>query len=151
MILTVPDPELTPEPDPNPDPDPDPDPGPECSSVQITFEDDAFGNPLPAGTMVNAQWHGVDIHISAVNDKPGHPNQAIIFDSFNPTGGDNDLGGPIGVMETCHMDIELGNLLIIAEDAVDSNSDGLVDDPDDEAKGGIYIFPVNWFSLLFWF
>jgi hypothetical protein len=134
------DPDPEPDPDPESDPDPEPDPEPECESVQITFEDDALGNPLPAGTMVNAQWHGVNIHISAVNDKPGHPNQAIIFDSFNPTGGDNDLGGPNWGVGNLPMDIELGNLLIIAEDAVDSNSDGLVDDPDDEAKGGIIFF-----------
>ncbi len=115
-------------------------PEPECTTIQITFEDDAYGNSLPAGTMVNAQWHGVGIHISAVNDKPGNPNQAIIFDSFNPTGGDNDLGGPLWGNGNIPIDAELGNLLIIAEDAVDSNSDGLVDDPDDEAKGGIIFF-----------
>ena len=140
-----PDPEENPPdeevpPDEENPPDEEVPPGPTCTSVQITFEEDAYGNPLQSGTMVNAQWHGVGIHVSAVNDKPGHPNQAIIFNSFNPTGGDNDLGGPNWGNGNLPMDIELGNLLIIAEDAVDSNSDGIVDDPDDEAKGGIIFF-----------
>ncbi len=118
-------------------------PEPECTTVLITFEEDDLGNPLPAGTMVDSQWHGVDIHISTVNFRPGHPDQAIIFDSLNPTGGDNDLGGPTWGNGNIPDDTVLGNLLIIAEDAVDSNSDGLVDDPDDEAKGGIIFFQSN--------
>jgi len=102
-----------------------------CSSIPITFETDALGGALTAGTVVSSQWHLFDIHISAVNNRASHPDEVIIFDSNNPTGGDLDLGGP------------WGNILIIAEDNVDSNGDGLVDDPDDEAKGGIIIFYSN--------
>jgi len=140
----------------NPDPEEDPlieeDPPieeeppieePVCAPVLITFEEDDLGNPLPAGTMVSGQWHGVDVHISAVNFKPGHPDKGIIFDSLNPTGGDSDLGGPTWGNGNIPADAVLGNLLIIAEDAVDSNSDGLVDDPDDEAKGGIIFFETS--------
>ena len=50
-------------------------------------------------------------------------NAALMFDATctgGCTGGDNDLFKP-----------ELGNILIMAEDLVDSNSDGLIDDPDD--------------------
>jgi hypothetical protein len=113
-----------------------------CSSIPITFEMDALGGPLAAGTVVSTQWHLFDIHISAVNNKAGHPNEVIIFDSNNPTGGDWDLGSP---WDTGNLpsDTDLGNLLIIAEDLVDSNGDGLVDDPDDEAKGGTIIFQSN--------
>jgi len=102
-----------------------------CSSITITFETDILGNSLAAGTVVSSQWHLFDIHISAYNNKAGHPDKVIIFDSNNPTGGDSDLGGP------------WGNILIIAEDDVDSDGDGLVDDPDDEAKGGTIIFYSN--------
>jgi len=102
-----------------------------CSSITITFETDVLGNPLAAGTEVGSQWHLFDIHISAVNNRASHPDKVIIFDSNNPTGGDWDLGGP------------WGNILIIAEDDVDSDGDGLVDDPDDEAKGGTIIFYSN--------
>ena len=102
-----------------------------CSSIPITFETDVLGEALPAGTEVGSQWHLFDIHVSAVNNRASHPDKVIIFDSSNPTGDDWDLGGP------------WGNILIIAEDDVDANGDGLVDDPDDEAKGGIIIFHSN--------
>jgi len=102
-----------------------------CSSIPITFETDVLGEALPAGTEVGSQWHLLDIHVSAVNNRASHPDKVIIFDSGNPTGNDWDLGGP------------WGNILIIAEDDVDANGDGLVDDPDDEAKGGIIIFHSN--------
>jgi len=117
--------------DPPPPPEEEEEPEIPCSSITITFETDVLGNPLAAGTEVGSQWHLFDIHISAVNNKAGHPDKVIIFDSNNPTGGDWDLGGP------------WGNILIIAEDDVDSDGDGLVDDPDDEAKGGTIIFYSN--------
>ena len=134
-----PDPESDPEPDPESDPEPEPEPEPECEPVVVNFDYDDLANPVPAGTIVSDQWHGIDIHISAINDRSGHPDEAIIFDSNNPTGGDNDLGAPWpnGNLEP---DTNLGNILIIAEDIVDNNDDGLVDDPDDEAKGGTIFF-----------
>lgn len=113
-----------------------------CSSIPITFETDALGNPLAAGTIVGSQWHLFDIHVSAINDRASHPDKAIIFDSNNPTGGDNDLGGPWST-GNIPSNADLGNILIIAEDDVDSNSDGLVDDPDDEAQGGKIVFQSN--------
>jgi len=119
------------EDDPPPEEEEEEEPEVPCTSIPITFEMDALGNPLAAGTVVSSQWHLFDIHISAVNNKAGHPDEVIIFDSNNPTGGDSDLGGP------------WGNILIIAEDDVDSDGDGLVDDPDDEAKGGKIIFYSN--------
>jgi len=119
------------EDDPPPEEEEEEEPEVPCTSIPITFEMDALGNPLAAGTVVSSQWHLFDIHISAVNNKAGHPDEVIIFDSNNPTGGDSDLGGP------------WGNILIIAEDDVDSDGDGLVDDPDDEANGGKIIFYSN--------
>ncbi len=79
----------------------------------------------------------------------GGPDVAIVFDSANPTGGDVDLGTPnedfggpgMGVGGESgaagENSVALGNLLIVAEDDIDANGDGLVDDPDDEAGGGI--------------
>jgi hypothetical protein len=85
----------------------------------------------------------------SVTNNGGGPQSLIIFDSNNPTGEDPDLGTP-------HEDFggpgegtggasgqpgenkrALNNLLIIAEDIVDNNNDGLVDDPDDEAGAGV--------------
>ena len=110
-----------------------------CSTNPITFETDALLDPLAAGTEVGSQWHLLDIHINAINNRASHPDKAIIFDSNNPTGGDNDLGRP---WKTGNLpsNTDLGNIIIIAEDDVDSNGDGLVDDPDDEAQGGKIIF-----------
>ena len=116
-------------------------------------------NGIPAGSIVGGAAGGdpvpaapfTEFTISCINNGGG-PNSAIVFDSQNPTGGDTDLGTPnidfggpgVGVGGTSGMpgenDITYGNLLIIAEDVVDANSDGLVDDPDDEAGGGVIVF-----------
>jgi hypothetical protein len=64
----------------------------------------------------------------------GSPNPAIIFDatcggsSATCTGGDDDLFFP-----------GQGNVLIIAENLVDANGDGLIDDPDDADTKGQYV------------
>lgn len=115
----------------------------QCNPVTIDFETNANGVPLSAGSIINNQWHTNDIHISASNNHGSHPNKAIIFNSNNPTGGDSDLGSPWSTGNV-GADSDLGNILIIAEDSIDTDGDGLVDDPDDEAKGGvIYIDILN--------
>ncbi|MEO0652661.1 MAG: hypothetical protein AAFZ65_18455, partial [Planctomycetota bacterium] len=58
----------------------------------------------------------------------------------NPTGGDFDLATP-GFGE--NNDTFLGNLLILAENDVDADMDGLVDDPDDSADGGTIRFDFD--------
>lgn len=105
---------------------------------------------VPAGTVVlgaseGHQWP--DFTVSAVTNYGG-PQAVIVFDSSNPTGGDDDLGTPnadfggpgVGLGGKWGMPGEnaypLGNLLVIAESVVDANGDGLVDVPDDEASGG---------------
>ncbi len=65
---------------------------------------------LPAGTVITDQFEGLKISTS---EKFG----VMIFDTNNPTGGDDDLGAGIG------------NALIISEDGDSS-------DPDDNAAGG---------------
>ncbi len=73
----------------------------------------------------------------------GAANTALIFDSSNPTGGDPDLGSPNvdfggpgvgaagGAGSPFANENALGNILILAEDLVDADNDGLIDDPDD--------------------
>ncbi|MEM9487894.1 MAG: hypothetical protein AAGC55_02055, partial [Myxococcota bacterium] len=118
----------------------------------IDFDVDTAGNPLPAGTLLNDQWAGQGLHISCFNNRNTypqyHPDECITFDSGNPTGGDFDLGTP-------HQDFggpgygEGGgaglpgensqahhNIMIIAENIDDWDSDGLVDEPNDETHGG---------------
>jgi hypothetical protein len=113
-----------------------------CPRV-INFDESPFGRPLglEPGLVVKSQFFdsGLGVLISALNgytssQKPGqnHPDKAILFDSDFPSGGDWDLFA------------NLGNILIIGEDDFDvSPVDGLVDDPDDEAEGGMLSFDLG--------
>jgi hypothetical protein len=88
-----------------------------------------------------------------VTNTGGGPHTLIIFDSAAPTGGDPDLGTPnvdfggpgIGSGGSSGEPGEnaeaLGNLLIVAENIQDTApADGIVDNPDDEAGGGVIRF-----------
>ena len=81
-----------------------------------------------------ALMYGVTVATDNHHNSPTpHPDKAILFDTANPTGGDTDLQTPgYGPGNTK----ALGMVLIVAEDDVDLNNDGYVDDPDDEADGG---------------
>jgi hypothetical protein len=104
----------------------------------------------PTGATVSNDTY-VEFTLSCINNGNG-PNSVIIFDSQNPTGGDTDLGTPNvdfggpGVGwggsdgRPGENEDDWGNLLIIAENVIDCDGDGLVDDPDDEARGGVFIF-----------
>ncbi|WP_419194230.1 SdrD B-like domain-containing protein [Novipirellula herctigrandis] len=120
------------------------------SSEMTTIDFDGFAQ----GTIVESQYPGVTI--SAVNARrPNDGNQAMVFNSSAPTGGDKDLGTPnenfgglgIGSGGISSNDTDLGNVLIISEDGVATN-------PDDEAMGGTFTFTfdqpvtVNYLDLL---
>lgn len=114
----------------------------------LDFSAQASGATLPAGTVVDNEFSHRGVQISAINNQTGHPDMALIFDSGNITGNDPDLGTPnaafsgpgVGVgggqSQVGQNDRFLGNLLIIAENSTDANMDALVDNPDDEARGG---------------
>ncbi|MGD1699165.1 DUF7507 domain-containing protein, partial [Dapis sp. BLCC M229] len=94
-----------------------------------------------AGTVIDDQYANLGVTISAT----GGSNEAMIFDSSNPTGGDDDLATPgDGPNNTTAQ----GNILIISEDGDSS-------DPDDKAGGGTITFefdennPVDVNSLSF--
>ncbi|MHC5209276.1 MAG: SdrD B-like domain-containing protein [Planctomycetota bacterium] len=106
---------------------------------------------LPAGSVVSAVSGAAGsgpVGVFATNATPGHPELAIVFDSANPTGADFDLGTPNEDFGGPGMgsggslggpfqnDMPLGGMLIVAENDIDQDADGLVDDPDDEAGGG---------------
>jgi hypothetical protein len=105
----------------------------------IDFENDAAGNPMVAGQIVDNEYAAWGVRFST--DNPAS-QPLMVFDSRYPTGGDQDLGTP-------HQDFggpgigdggragqlgensqPLGNLLIISED-------GDANDPDDDAGGGL--------------
>lgn len=107
----------------------------------------SFGD-LDEGSILTNQYqatHGVTISA----DNNSGPDAAIIFNSSAPTGEDPDLGTPNsafggpGIGTGTGNNRSLGNILIIAEDLVDNNNDNLVDDPDDEANGGVIKFDFN--------
>lgn len=95
---------------------------------------DATFDFIPAGTQIMSQYAGLTL--TALNASGG-PDKAIIFDTANPTGGDTDLVTP-GPGDG--NDTPLGGVLIIAENDIDGDGDGLVDDPDDNASGGTVVF-----------
>jgi hypothetical protein len=106
-----------------------------ASAVVIDFEG------LPAGTIVDNSLLPPGFTLEVTNGNPAHTPAAIIFDSSCPgdfcTGDDYDLKTPgAGVGN----DTSQGKVLIIAENLVDANMDGLVDGPDDEAMGGTMLF-----------
>lgn len=121
---------------------------------------------LPAGTIVStidANASGTPVGPILVNGiLPSDPstNRAIIFDSDNPTGEDFDLGspnetfggpgqGPGGEMGApFENNVFLHNILIIAEDLVDDDNDGLVDDPDDAFEDGM-IFEIDFSTITY--
>ncbi|MEM6578071.1 MAG: Hint domain-containing protein [Pseudomonadota bacterium] len=76
---------------------------------------------LAAGTVVTDAFADQGVRISAT----GGSDQAMIFDTSNPTGGDTDLASS-----------NLGNVLIISEDG-DSG------DPDDNGRGGTVTFDFD--------
>lgn len=88
-------------------------------------------NALAAGAIVNTQFSGVTI--SAV----GGINQAVIFDTTNETGGDDDLVEPFGPGSPGATGF--GNILIIQENGDSCNATSC-SDPDDNAGGGSLIF-----------
>jgi hypothetical protein len=124
------------------------------SATVIDFNGLAAGTVLagdsPSGGTVSARPFP-DFTLSCINDGGG-PNSLILFDSQNPTGGDADLGTPNEDFDgpgegrggssgrPGENNTNWGNLMIIAENVFDGDGDGLVDDPDDEAGGGIIVF-----------
>ncbi|MEM9358764.1 MAG: hypothetical protein AAGB04_21495, partial [Pseudomonadota bacterium] len=88
-------------------------------AVNIDFEGFA------AGTVIDDEYAGVGVTITAQRDDNNTPdNDAMVFDSANPSGGDNDLATAAQ-----------GNILIISEDNDSS-------DPDD-AIGGTITFTFD--------
>lgn len=101
-----------------------------------TIGDDTVMQP---GAEMTSQWSDIGLQISARNNNPTHPDKAILFDSSSPTGGDVDLltPNPMAIGNTT----AFGNVLIVAENDVDTApTNGFVDDPDDEGGGGSLYF-----------
>ena len=133
-----------------------------AASTTITFSKDQDGNTLAAGTKIDDEFDNTFM-VTVVNGTTldMRPDVGILFDSQNPTGEDDDLGGPPWSGGNLPLGTVLGNLLIIAEDIVDvvnnatgaPGADGLVDDPDDEGRrpAGTITFDFNEVTPIFGF
>lgn len=108
------------------------------SCQTIDFDVAADGSAVEAGQDLSTLWSAMGVTLSADDDR-----WPIAFDSSEPSGGDYDLGTPNsihggpgvgrgGVNNT----ESLGMVMIVPENLRDSDGDGLVDDPDDDAAGG---------------
>lgn len=128
---------------------------PAADCITIDFDEDGNGEPMVAGTIISHQFAGYGVKIMAHNNASNHPSEALLFNSSEPTGNDYDLGSPHtdfggpgrgegGVRGSKGAnDKALGNVLIIAENVDDKDGDMMVDDPDDEAKGGSLVFEFD--------
>jgi len=91
------------------------------STILIDFEADPSGNPFTRGDQITDAYQNLGLTIDTAGSFAG-VIPPMIFDSENPTGGDDDL-----------RTIDQGNVLIISED---NNSL----DPDDNFAGGAFRF-----------
>lgn len=96
-----------------------------AAALLLDFEDTGFVH----GTQVtNSQ--GVTINATNIG---GGPDLAIIFDTDQASTRDPDLVGPWDGGNLYDTN-DLNNILIIAENSIDANNDGLIDNPDDEGS-----------------
>lgn len=109
--------------------------------ILLNFDETPTGIPFPlaVGEVITDQYAFIGVNISGVNNGGG-PNKVILFDTENPTGGDDDLATP---GTGAGNDTPLGKVLIIPENDIDVNNDTFVDDPNDEAGGGLINFTFD--------
>jgi hypothetical protein len=104
--------------------------------INCTFQEGTHGEVI-----TNKFLPIYGVNVSAIN-VGGGPNKAIIFDSRQRNTADPDLEGWNSLNQTGPMwsrgnlagKVDLGKILIIAENDIDANNDGLIDSPDDEGS-----------------
>ena len=115
-------------------------------------EEFTLGEPrnLPAGLEITGSTFPEIASVQGLSTNPASPDKVILFDTQNPTGGDFDLITPNPM--NASNNVPLGKVFILAENDVDADMDGLVDDPDDDQGGGIirieFATDVTFFSVM---
>lgn len=109
-----------------------------ADTLIMDFDTDSYGNTIQAGQFIDNEYAAWGVNITA-NNRFG-PDFAITFDTSNPTGNDPDLATP-GFNNSA----DLSNVLILPEYITDSNGDGYVDDPNDQAgtNPGYFVFTFD--------
>ena len=104
-----------------------------AQAIVVDFDD------IDAGTVIDGSFNGWSISTDGVS--ASSPDVAVVFDSGNPTGGDDDLEAPFF---TDNPDIpneyNPNNILIIQENGPCSL---VCDTPDDDANGGTIVFEFD--------
>lgn len=108
----------------------------QAAPVKIDF------NSLSAGDIVDTQFSGVTIS-GQRNGAPMGLNSAMIFDTDNPTGNDDDLEAPFDNPTT------VGNEMLMPENVLIISTDNDSSDPDDAAGGGVLEFVFDSVVTLF--
>jgi hypothetical protein len=101
---------------------------PATAACQGSFSIDFAG--LAHGEVIDNQYAAQGVHVS-VDANNGFPDAIIAFDTDLPPTHDVDLA------------VDIGNIAILAKNLTDSNSDGLVDDPDENDFGGKVTFTFD--------
>ena len=99
----------------------------DAALVTLGFESGTHGQ-----VVANQYLSSDGVRIRGANFKGG-PNLAIIFDSRRTGTADPDLQSP-WAGGNLRGSTASGNILILAENAVDANHDGLIDSPDDQGS-----------------
>lgn len=109
-----------------------------AATLLLDFDTDSYGNSIETGQFIDSEYANWGINITAYNQYGS--NDAITFDTANPTGGDNDLATP-GYNNSADLD----NVLILPTYITDNNNDGLVDDPNDQggSNPGYFLFTFD--------
>ncbi|MEO1043205.1 MAG: hypothetical protein AAFX52_13040 [Pseudomonadota bacterium] len=113
-------------------------------SAQAAVIDFSNFNAGDLVTTMVADGVGIDVNSRAYRPGADPTNRAMVFDSENFTGGDDDLAGPFTDVRG-GADLAPGNILILSED-------GDASDPDDNARGGwiefVFDTPVEFQSFV---
>jgi hypothetical protein len=108
----------------------------------LTLDFEAFpsgAEPL-MGTVLGEQWSGFGLHVSALSASRSGPDLAMLYDSAKPRYDDMELLTPgSGPMNT----EPRGSILVVAENDLDSDLDGVLDFPDSADLGGTVVFTFD--------
>ncbi len=132
-----------------------PPPGLAQCPMLLDFDFDPAGAPIATGQDISEAYAAWGVHVRVYDPNGVDESLGIAFDTSDPTGGDFDLGTPnedfggpgIGdggaAGAVGQNDTPQYNLLINAENTVDADNDGLVDEPDDNATGAWFDFTFD--------
>jgi hypothetical protein len=109
-----------------------------CAAVGLSVVGFAHADPIEAtfeslvhGEIITSQFADVGMSIQALNFQlPGA--MPIAFDTQFINTADPDLQGPPWAGGNLAPNTILGNVIIVPENMIDADNDGIVDDPDDE-------------------